>query len=81
MWHGHGFWWDGMIFGGLVMLLFWGGLIALIFWGVRSLMSRDVHRVDTSARSLSAREILDQRYARGEINRDEYETIKEDLAG
>ena len=63
------------------MLVFWGSLLALIFWGVRSLISsNNVQHPDSAGRSLSAREILDQRYARGEIDRDEYEAIKEDLA-
>ncbi len=79
MWYGHGFGWGGMIVGGLFMLLFWGGLIALVFWGVKSLISSNQHS-NNAPHSLNAHEILDQRYARGEIDRDEYETIKEDLA-
>jgi len=82
MWfnHGYEFSWGGMIFGGLMMLVFWGGLIALIFWGVRSLMSsKNYPQTDAPDRVLSALEILDQRYARGEINRDEYAAIKEDI--
>ncbi len=81
MWYGHGFGWGGMIFGGVMMLIFWGSLIALIFWGVRSLISHnDVRQSRTGMAPLSAREILDQRYARGEITRDEYESMKVDLA-
>ena len=79
-WPGYGFGWGGMIFGGLMMLLFWGGLLALVFWLVRAFASRGDHP-DYSHRAAepNAREILDQRYARGEIPRDEYETIKKDL--
>ncbi len=81
MWYGHGFGWGGMVLGGLLMLLFWGSLIALIFWGVRSLISsNDVRHSNAGGNSLSAREILDQRYVRGEIDRDEYQAIKEELS-
>ena len=76
-WYGPEFGQGGMIFGGIMMLLFWGGLIALIVWVVRSITSRNGDR----ARSLEpgAREILDRRYAQGEISRDEYKTMKDDL--
>jgi putative membrane protein len=76
-WYGHGLGWGGMVFGGIMMLLFWGGLIALIFWTVKSFASRSVERAEEYRPS--AREILDRRYAQGEINRDEYERMKEDL--
>ena len=42
-WPGYGFGWGGMIFGGLMMLLFWGGLLALVFWLVRAFASRGDH--------------------------------------
>ncbi|MBC8509410.1 MAG: SHOCT domain-containing protein [Anaerolineales bacterium] len=81
MWYGHGFGWGGMIFGGIMMLLFWGGLIALVIWGVRSVvLSNNTQRSASAAYSLTAREILDQRYARGDINRDEYAAMKGDLS-
>ena len=83
MWfnHGYEFGWGGMIFGGLMMLVFWGGLIALIYWGVRSLvLSKNNPPANVVEKTPSALEILDQRYARGEINRDEYAVIKEDIA-
>ncbi len=80
MWYGHGFGWGGMIFGGVMMLLFWGSLIALVIWGVRSFASSNsARRSESAGHSLSAREILDQRYASGDIDRAEYEAIKEDL--
>jgi len=36
MWWGSGFGWGWMIFGSLMMLLFWGGLIALVVLAVRA---------------------------------------------
>lgn len=62
----------------LLMILLWAGLIALAVWLVRSLFP-SVNR-STAAREssgLSAREILARRYARGEINREEYESMRE----
>jgi putative membrane protein len=72
------------LIGLLLMVLFWGGLIFLAVLVVRALFpsvdrnSRKDMSPDKSARS--PKEILDQRYARGELNREQYETMKEDLA-
>ncbi|GMR10820.1 MAG: hypothetical protein BMS9Abin28_1644 [Anaerolineae bacterium] len=73
----------GMGFGvlGLVlMLLLWVGLIAGAVLLVRALFpganpSQPIARLTGG----SARQTLDERYARGEISRAEYEAIKEDL--
>ena len=74
MWHyadGMGWW---MIFGGLWMFLFWGGLIALIVWGVNKLVNRN-----GTDRKRNAVDIARERYARGEISREEFELLKKDL--
>jgi putative membrane protein len=68
---GMGWWW---VFGGVWMLIFWGGLIALIVWGIKKLTER--------GGTTSKRDPLDvakERYARGEISREEFEQIKKDL--
>jgi putative membrane protein len=80
MWYGHGFGWVGMVVGGLLMLIVWGGLIGLFFWGLRAFVSKNNQGENDGGNALSAREILDRRYASGEISRDEYEAIKEDLS-
>ena len=68
------------MFGLLFMLLFWVGLIALAVWLVRGIFSHDGLRSTAAAgRELSPGEILDQRYARGEIDREEFEAKKRDL--
>ncbi len=55
--------WPGV----LLMLLLWGGAIALILWGISGLFpTRQVHI------EADALEILRQRYARGEISREEF---------
>ena len=65
-------WW--MAFGGIWMILFWGGLIALIVWGVSRLTG---HRHSIS--NPYPLDIARERYARGEITREEFEKIKKDL--
>ncbi len=73
----------GMGFGAigiLVMLLFWGGLIALGVWLVKAVVSTGQGGRSAPERHvLTAREILDQRYARGEIGPEQYERMKQDL--
>jgi len=58
----------------LMMLVFWGLIIAAMVLGIRWLIRQgDRFRSDT------ALEILRQRYARGEINREEFEAKRRDL--
>ena len=74
MWYLHdgAGWW--MFFGVLWMVVFWGGLIALVIWGVnrwtRSGGGHEKH---------NALDIARERYARGEITREEFGQIKKDL--
>lgn len=72
MWWMSGAWGIGMMF---MMLLFWILVIAGLVLGVRWLLNDGKER-----RSDSALEILRQRYARGEINQEEFETKKRDLS-
>ncbi len=60
------------------MLLFWGVLIIGAIWLVRALFNNGPRLSATNNRS--PREILDQRYARGEISQAEYEQILNDLS-
>jgi putative membrane protein len=71
----------GMGFFGLIlMVLFWGGLIALAVWLVKALFVNSPRAyLPPSGDHLTPREILDQRYARGEIDREAYERMKQDL--
>lgn len=80
-WFGqHAFSWGWLLFGGLMMLLFWGSLIALVWFLVRSTSgSGERNRVRDSASSQSALEILKERYARGEIGKAEYEEMRRDI--
>ena len=81
MWHtGDGMgWW--MLWGGLMMVLFWGGIIALLVWMVQSLTRREDGQGQPGAPRRTALDIAKERYARGDISREEFEQIKRDLEG
>ena len=74
-WHSFGGW--GMGFGFIFMLLFWGLVIFAIAALVRWLMTQS--SPGRSSRDKSPLEIVQERYARGEIDREEYEQKKRDL--
>lgn len=69
------------IIGLLLMILFWGGLILGGIWLVKTVLASNQPNQsgNMTSKQASPREILDQRYARGEISREEYESIKADL--
>lgn len=70
-----GWWW---VFGALHMLLFWGVLIFVIVALVRWMSG--MPGAGAGGRSEGrALEILKERYARGEINKEEFEQKKRDL--
>ena len=75
---------DGMMNGGgwlwmLLPLLFWGGLIAFAVWAlIRIFPNRDGDGASGN-REDSAEEILRKRFARGEIDAEEYERSLEVL--
>lgn len=76
-WGMHPMWWAwgaGGILMMVMMLVFWGLIIAGIVLALRWLV-----RQGNGSRSDAALEILRQRYARGEINRDEFEARRRDL--
>ena len=74
---GNGF---GFGFGipGLGMILVWGLIILLIVWVVR-LFTAGKGGTEKGETEKSARQILDERFARGEIDREEYEQRKRTL--
>ena len=66
----------GLIF----MLAFWGLLIIGAVWLLKSIFPGVSSSGETRGTgSMSAREILDHRYARGEISREQYRSMVEDL--
>jgi putative membrane protein len=75
-WGGWGGWGWGMGFGWIFMILFW----ALVIFGVVAL-AKWIFPTGTSARGAGKPplDILKERYARGEITRDQYEQMRRDL--
>lgn len=74
MWSNHGAWGAGdWVAMGFMMLVFWGLLVALVVWLVRSRNGRDnaIGRWTSSA-APRADDVLAERFARGEIDPDEY---------
>ena len=66
----------------LLMVLFWGGLIALAIWLVRGLFNQTPQLPPSIINGgATAQQILDARYARGEITKEQYELMKQDLRG
>lgn len=67
--------------GGLVMVLFWGALIVGAVWLARSLFPNSQQPPASSTRlEASAEDILKQRYARGEISKEQYDQMHRDLS-
>ncbi|MBI5956168.1 MAG: SHOCT domain-containing protein [Chloroflexi bacterium] len=65
--------------GGIVMLLFWLLIIGGVVWLVQSL-ARGRGSSETSApASESPLDILNRRYAKGEITKEQFEQMKRDL--
>lgn len=73
---GHFFGIFGMFIGLIFMLAFIGGSVLLIVWIVKQ-FSTD--RTSASASRSNALEILKERFAKGEISKEEFLDMKKDL--
>jgi len=73
------------LMGGFIGLLFnvaiLVGIVLLVVWAVRKFSTSTRSSAPTASpnQTLSAREILDIRYARGELTREEYQTRLSDI--
>ncbi len=73
-WHyGWDWGWGHMIFGSLMMILLWGGIVVVIVLAVRWLGSGSSHGTTPATSRNKALDILQERFARGEIDREEFE--------
>lgn len=79
MWHwmGNDFGWG---FGMIVMAAFWLLFAAALVWIVRAVWDRAGARQAPGPRSETPLEVLQRRYARGEIDRTEFEEKRRDLS-
>ena len=66
--------------GGLFMIIFWIALVVLLVFGVRWLIYGMPGKSDRD-RDSEALKTLKERYARGEMDREEFEQKKRDLQG
>ena len=65
----------GWFGGGFMMILFWTAVIIFVVWLVREISGRNNEKPNSN----SALEILKERYAKGEINKEEFEAKKKDI--
>jgi putative membrane protein len=61
------------------MVIFWGGIIALVIWGIMRL-TRDGSTKGGNGEKPSPLDIAKERYARGEITKEQFEQMKKDLS-
>lgn len=83
MWNWGEFGGWGMGFGFLFMILFWAlvilGIVALVRWLMQESQARREQDGRALPRDKTPLEIVQERYARGEIDREEYEQKRRDL--
>lgn len=67
--------WNTMgLFGWTMMILFWTAVLIVIIWAIRSLSTRPTPTTQTPL------ELLEQRFAAGEIDREDFEERKQLLS-
>ena len=72
--------WIGMIINLIITVAVIVGIVWLVSWMVRRIGSNGLTNVGSSVAAQSPREILQARYARGEITREQYFQMLEDLS-
>jgi len=77
---GDGFYGGGMgFFGGFMMIIFWVAIIFFIVWAVKEVSGRKTDSRGGDGTSRTAMDILKERYAKGEIDKAEFEIKRKDL--
>ena len=78
MWSNHGGWGAGdWLAMSLMMVVFWGLLIALVVWLVRSHSNAPTQSSGEQPANDSANAVLAERFARGEIDAEEFTARRE----
>jgi putative membrane protein len=78
MWQAHegmGWW---MVFGSIVTILFWASVFALVVWVIARLVGHENSRA-ASGRKSNPLDLARERYARGEITKEQFDQISKDL--
>ncbi|MES0329585.1 MAG: SHOCT domain-containing protein [Dehalococcoidales bacterium] len=80
MWEWHeGMHW-GFSFGGVFMILFWATIIGVSVWAIKRLTERGNTHANTTTIATKPMDIAKERYAKGEITKEEFEQLKKDLS-
>ncbi len=72
--------WGHMMFGGVMMIVFWGGIILLVVLLVRSFGGRGKPGGLAAPPSATPLDILKERFAKGEIDKKEYDERRKALS-
>ncbi len=72
-WYGHSF------FGGFLMIVFWVAVIWFIVWLARGGATQEKKQEGREHHGKTALDILNERYAKGEIDRKEFEEKKKEV--
>lgn len=78
-WGGDSWGWGGWLAMSLSMVLVWGAVLVVGIWALRSGAGHH-HHDGSGARSDIALDIARERFARGEINEEEFQRIKRGLS-
>ncbi|WP_158275493.1 SHOCT domain-containing protein [Maritimibacter sp. 55A14] len=76
MWEGG---WHGWFLGPVMMILFLAALVALVVFLVRWLGGQDFWTLTSQPPGKTPLDILDERFARGEIDKEEFEERRQSL--
>lgn len=83
MMYGYGLgggWFGNMFFGGFLMILVWVAVIFFVVWLMREMSGTNKKQDGKEHHGRTALDILNERYAKGEIDRKEFEEKKKDLS-
>ena len=80
-WDRWGAWgWGHMMFGGVMMIVFWGGIILLVVLLVRWFGGSSKSGGLNALRRATPLDILKERFAKGEIDKEEYDERRKALS-
>jgi len=76
----NGGWYGHTLFGGFFMILVWVAVIFFVVWLVREMSGSNKKQDGREHHAKTALDILNERYAKGEIDRKEFEEKGKDIS-